>query len=96
MPCLCVPVQKPMSGRKEKTKVPAEESSSGGSSSPSPGDTLPWNLSKHQRTKRSKSASGNGTVLDAAERAVLRIAGSLNHVYSVHVLYSKWQRDWSD
>lgn len=40
---------------------------------PYPGDTLPWNLPKHQRIKRSKSASGE--VLDPAERAVIRIAG---------------------
>lgn len=40
---------------------------------PCPGDTLPWNLSKHQRIKRSKSTSGE--VLDPAERAVIRIAG---------------------
>lgn len=53
----------------------AEESSSGSSSSPSPGDTLPWNLAKHQRTKRTKATAGNGTVLDPAERAVIRIAG---------------------
>lgn len=59
---------------KEKART-AEESSSGSSGSPSPGDTLPWNLPKHQRTKRSKAASGNGTVLDPAERAVIRIAG---------------------
>ncbi|CAL8365494.1 unnamed protein product [Arctogadus glacialis] len=43
------------------------------SSSPVRGDTLPWNLPKHHRIKRSKSASGD--VLDAAERAVYRIAG---------------------
>ncbi|XP_044858904.1 uncharacterized protein LOC123362584 [Mauremys mutica] len=61
-------------GRKEKSRM-AEESSSGSSSSPSPGDTLPWNLAKHQRTKRTKSSSGSGTVLDPAERAVIRIAG---------------------
>eukprot|EP00063_Salmo_salar_P080966 XP_014055801.1 PREDICTED: microtubule-actin cross-linking factor 1-like [Salmo salar] len=42
---------------------------------PCPGDTLPWNLDKHQRVKRSKSASGSGDVLDPAERAVIRIAG---------------------
>ncbi|KAK1894812.1 Microtubule-actin cross-linking factor 1 isoforms 1/2/3/5 [Dissostichus eleginoides] len=42
------------------------------SSVPSPGDTLPWNLSKHQRVKRSKSSTGE--VLDPAERAVIRIA----------------------
>lgn len=40
---------------------------------PCVGDTLPWNLSKHQRMKRSKSTSGE--VLDPAERAVIRIAG---------------------
>lgn len=72
------PLQEVMSARrKEKSKMAAaEESSSGGSSgSPSPGDTLPWNLPKHQRTKRTKAASSNGTVLDPAERAVIRIAG---------------------
>lgn len=53
----------------------AEESSSGSSGSPGPGDTLPWNLAKHQRSKRTKAATGNGTVLDPAERAVIRIAG---------------------
>lgn len=41
---------------------------------PFPGDTLPWNLPKHHRMKRSKSASGD--VLDPAERAVIRIAGT--------------------
>lgn len=51
----------------------SEESASDLSSSPFPGDTLPWNLPKHQRVKRSKSASGD--VLDPAERAVIRIAG---------------------
>ena len=40
---------------------------------PCAGDTLPWNLSKLQRVKRSKS--GSGEVLDPAERAVIRIAG---------------------
>lgn len=53
----------------------AEESSSGSSGSPGAGDTLPWNLPKHQRSKRAKAAAGNGTVLDPAERAVIRIAG---------------------
>ncbi|KAL7826939.1 hypothetical protein AOLI_G00321480 [Acnodon oligacanthus] len=51
----------------------SEESPSELSTSPFPGDTLPWNLAKHQRVKRSKSASGD--VLDPAERAVIRIAG---------------------
>lgn len=45
-----------------------------------PGDTLPWNLSKHQRIKRSKSTSGE--VLDPAERAVIRIAGT-THICSL-------------
>lgn len=51
----------------------SEESRSELCSSTFPGDTLPWNLAKHQRVKRSKSASGD--VLDPAERAVIRIAG---------------------
>lgn len=50
-----------------------EEYSEEQSAAPCPGDTLPWNLSKHQRIKRSKSTSGE--VLDPAERAVIRIAG---------------------
>lgn len=51
---------------------------SGGSLSPCPsglvglpGDTLPWNLSKHERKKRKSQNS----VLDPAERAVVRVAG---------------------
>lgn len=51
---------------------------SGGSLSPCPsglvglpGDTLPWNLSKHERRKRKSQNS----VLDPAERAVVRVAG---------------------
>lgn len=43
-----------------------------GSASPAPGDTLPWNLPKHERSKRKVHG---GSVLDPAERAVLRIAG---------------------
>ncbi|KAL8172741.1 UNVERIFIED_CONTAM: hypothetical protein K2H54_015957 [Gekko kuhli] len=43
-----------------------------GSLSPAPGDTLPWNLPKHERSKRKIQG---GSVLDPAERAVLRIAG---------------------
>ncbi|KAM7318766.1 hypothetical protein ACRRTK_021878 [Alexandromys fortis] len=42
-----------------------------GSASPAPGDTLPWNLPKHERSKRKIHG---GSVLDPAERAVLRIA----------------------
>lgn len=44
-----------------------------GSASPAPGDTLPWNLPKHERCKRKIHG---GSVLDPAERAVLRIAGT--------------------
>ena len=43
-----------------------------GSASPAPGDTLPWNLPKHERSKRKIHG---GSVLDPAVRAVLRIAG---------------------
>lgn len=43
-----------------------------GSVSPAPGDTLPWNLPRHERSKRKIQG---GSVLDPAERAVLRIAG---------------------
>ncbi|CAB1312901.1 unnamed protein product, partial [Coregonus sp. 'balchen'] len=42
-----------------------------GSVSPAPGDTLPWNLPRHERHKRKIQG---GSVLDPAERAVLRIA----------------------
>uniref|UniRef100_F6PJQ3 Proteasomal ubiquitin receptor ADRM1 n=1 Tax=Xenopus tropicalis TaxID=8364 RepID=F6PJQ3_XENTR len=59
--------------RKDRSRM-AEDSSSASSGSPTLGDTLPWNLSKNQRVKRSSSASGRGSVLDAAERAVIRIA----------------------
>ncbi|XP_069394068.1 plectin isoform X33 [Paralichthys olivaceus] len=53
---------------------------------PCPGDTLPWNLSKHQRVKRSKSASGD--VLDPAERAVIRIADERDRVQKK--TFTKW------
>ncbi|MXQ85573.1 hypothetical protein E5288_WYG011407 [Bos mutus] len=48
-----------------------------GSASPAPGDTLPWNLPKHERSKRKIHG---GSVLDPAERAVLRIAGAIGPV----------------
>lgn len=66
--------------RRPLVRAASEESSSDLSSvsfSPSPGDTLPWNLQRHHRIKRSKSASGD--VLDPAERAVIRIAGKSSH-----------------
>lgn len=62
--------------RRPLVRAASEEASSDPSSAsgaPCPGDTLPWNLPKHHRIKRSKSASEN--VLDPAERAVIRIAG---------------------
>lgn len=64
-----------VSGPKKNPLIRAssEESSSDPNCCSSPGDTLPWNLPKHHRMKRSKSASGD--VLDPAERAVIRIAG---------------------
>lgn len=43
-----------------------------GTVSPAPGDTLPWNLPKHERSKRKIQG---GSVLDPADRAVVRIAG---------------------
>lgn len=66
-----------MATRKDghRDRTPPEESYGEKSSVACPGDTLPWNLSKHQRIKRSKSASGE--VLDPAERAVIRIAGRM-------------------
>lgn len=48
-----------------------------GSASPAPGDTLPWNLPRHERSKRKIHG---GSVLDPAERAVLRIAGEEHSV----------------
>ncbi|TWW79599.1 Microtubule-actin cross-linking factor 1, isoforms 1/2/3/5 620 kDa actin-binding protein [Takifugu flavidus] len=63
-----------MAERKHRhgVQTPEQESSVEQIAAPCPGDTLPWNLSKHQRIKRSKSTSGE--VLDPAERAVIRIA----------------------
>ncbi|XP_044309224.1 plectin isoform X3 [Varanus komodoensis] len=74
--------------RKEKPKMAEDTSSGGSSSSPNPGDTLPWNLPKHQRTKRTKAAAGNGTVLDPAERAVIRIADERDRVQKK--TFTKW------
>ncbi|KAI4818174.1 hypothetical protein KUCAC02_011533 [Chaenocephalus aceratus] len=64
--------------RRPLVRAASEESSSDVGAlgyTPSPGDTLPWNLPKHHRIKRSKSASEN--VLDPADRAVIRIAGTM-------------------
>ncbi|XP_067468406.1 plectin a isoform X3 [Thunnus thynnus] len=75
--------------RRPLVRAASEESSSDLSSiscSPSPGDTLPWNLPKHHRIKRSKSASGE--VLDPAERAVIRIADERDRVQKK--TFTKW------
>ncbi|XP_031759736.1 plectin isoform X6 [Xenopus tropicalis] len=73
--------------RKDRSRM-AEDSSSASSGSPTLGDTLPWNLSKNQRVKRSSSASGRGSVLDAAERAVIRIADERDRVQKK--TFTKW------
>ncbi|XP_068505073.1 microtubule-actin cross-linking factor 1 isoform X7 [Syngnathus scovelli] len=65
---------------------------SGGSLSPcpsslhsgAPGDTLPWNLSKHERRKR----RGQDSVLDPAERAVVRVADERDRVQKK--TFTKW------
>ncbi|KAA0710219.1 Microtubule-actin cross-linking factor 1, isoforms 1/2/3/5 620 kDa actin-binding protein [Triplophysa tibetana] len=67
----------------------SEESANDPSSSHFPGDTLPWNLPKHQRVKRSKSASGD--VLDAAERAVIRIADEQDFVLAYENVREKYK-----
>ncbi|XP_077911331.1 dystonin isoform X14 [Halichoerus grypus] len=56
-----------------------------GSASPAPGDTLPWNLPKHERSKRKIHG---GSVLDPAERAVLRIADERDKVQKK--TFTKW------
>ncbi|XP_074754371.1 plectin-like isoform X15 [Athene noctua] len=66
----------------------AEESSSGGSAPPGAGDTLPWNLGRHQRARRPRAAAGSGTVLDPAERAVIRIADERDRVQKK--TFTKW------
>lgn len=66
---------------------------SGGSLSPCAhstgpkGDTLPWNLSKHERRKRKSQDS----VLDPAERAVVRVAGRrFDRKWSLWKLQGVW------
>ncbi|XP_075058646.1 dystonin isoform X24 [Mixophyes fleayi] len=56
-----------------------------GSASPAPGDTLPWNLPRHERCKRKTSGAA---VLDPAERAVLRIADERDKVQKK--TFTKW------
>ncbi|XP_066534474.1 dystonin [Hoplias malabaricus] len=62
-----------------------ESSLKSGSASPAPGDTLPWNLPKHERSKRKIQG---GSVLDPAERAVLRIADERDRVQKK--TFTKW------
>ncbi|XP_054897933.1 plectin-like isoform X18 [Poeciliopsis prolifica] len=77
-----------MATRKDRRRdrTPLEETRDETCSVPSPGDTLPWNLSKLQRVKRSKSASGE--VLDPADRAVIRIADERDRVQKK--TFTKW------
>ncbi|XP_026209863.1 dystonin isoform X2 [Anabas testudineus] len=56
-----------------------------GSASPAPGDTLPWNLPRHERSKRKIQGR---SVLDPAERAVLRIADERDRVQKK--TFTKW------
>uniref|UniRef100_A0A3B3H905 Calponin-homology (CH) domain-containing protein n=1 Tax=Oryzias latipes TaxID=8090 RepID=A0A3B3H905_ORYLA len=56
-----------------------------GSASPAPGDTLPWNLPRHERSKRKIHGR---SVLDPAERAVLRIADERDRVQKK--TFTKW------
>ncbi|KAK7898496.1 hypothetical protein WMY93_019349 [Mugilogobius chulae] len=78
------------SRRRPLVRASSEESTSELSSisslPSSRGDTLPWNLQKHHRIKRSKSASGD--VLDPAERAVIRIADERDRVQKK--TFTKW------
>ncbi|XP_052469935.1 dystonin isoform X2 [Carassius gibelio] len=62
-----------------------EYSVKSGSGSPAPGDTLPWNLPRHERSKRKIQG---GSVLDPAERAVLRIADERDRVQKK--TFTKW------
>ncbi|XP_026044863.1 dystonin isoform X2 [Astatotilapia calliptera] len=62
-----------------------EYSLKSGSASPAPGDTLPWNLPRHERSKRKIQG---GSVLDPAERAVLRIADERDRVQKK--TFTKW------
>ncbi|KAK6474392.1 microtubule-actin cross-linking factor 1-like [Huso huso] len=49
-----------------------------------PGDTLPWNLARHERRKRTSQDS----VLDPAERAVVRVADERDRVQKK--TFTKW------
>ncbi|XP_067568730.1 plectin isoform X18 [Pseudorca crassidens] len=78
-----------MSGEDHEVRAVVEDGSNGGSGSPSPGDTLPWNLEKTQRSRLSGGGpGGNGSVLDPAERAVIRIADERDRVQKK--TFTKW------
>nr|CAI9692612.1 unnamed protein product [Rangifer tarandus platyrhynchus] len=78
-----------MSGEDQEVRAVVEDGSNGGSGSPSPGDTLPWNLEKTQRSRRGGGGpGGNGSVLDPAERAVIRIADERDRVQKK--TFTKW------
>ncbi|XP_053083723.1 plectin isoform X2 [Pangasianodon hypophthalmus] len=72
------------SGNRERHRVLSLKEES--TSDRTPGDTLPWNLSKYQKVRRSKSASAE--VLDPAERAVIRIADERDRVQKK--TFTKW------
>ncbi|XP_065759542.1 plectin isoform X16 [Muntiacus reevesi] len=78
-----------MSGEEQEVRAVVEDGSNGGCGSPSPGDTLPWNLEKTQRSRRGGGGpGGNGSVLDPAERAVIRIADERDRVQKK--TFTKW------
>ncbi|XP_055401544.1 plectin isoform X15 [Bubalus kerabau] len=78
-----------MSCEDQEVRAVVEDGSNGGSGSPSPGDTLPWNLEKTQRSRRGGGGpGGNGSVLDPAERAVIRIADERDRVQKK--TFTKW------
>uniref|UniRef100_A0A8C0DRQ1 Plectin n=1 Tax=Balaenoptera musculus TaxID=9771 RepID=A0A8C0DRQ1_BALMU len=78
-----------MSGEDHEVRAVVADGSNGGSGSPSPGDTLPWNLEKTQRSRLSGGGpGGNGSVLDPAERAVIRIADERDRVQKK--TFTKW------
>uniref|UniRef100_A0A8B9EMW3 Dystonin n=1 Tax=Anser cygnoides TaxID=8845 RepID=A0A8B9EMW3_ANSCY len=68
-----------------KSSSGSDSSHKSGTVSPAPGDTLPWNLPKHERSKRKIQG---GSVLDPAERAVLRIADERDKVQKK--TFTKW------
>ncbi|XP_028919848.1 plectin isoform X5 [Ornithorhynchus anatinus] len=82
-----------MSGEEAERRGSPDDSSSsggggGGGGSPTPGDTLPWNLGKTQRSLRTRGPGANGGVLDPADRAVIRIADERDRVQKK--TFTKW------